>query len=216
MRGGAKLWKGALAGAAAGLAASWTMNQFQAGWSKIQQKTSGERPQGEGEDEDATMRAANLVAEKTLHRELSRDEKKKAAPYFHYGFGTLMGVLYGIITEEFPSAKAGFGTAFATGLFLVADEGAVTALKLGGSPKEVPLSSHIEALASHLVYGLSTESVRRGVRSALGNSVSERAKNKAVHAKNTVVHWEVETRHEIPKKIKQLKKAARRKWAAAA
>lgn len=214
MRDGKKLWKGALAGAAAGLAASWTMNQFQAGWSKIQEKYSGEIR--EGEDEDATMRAANLVAEKTLNRELSKQEKKKAAPYFHYGFGTLMGTLYGILAEEFPSAKAGFGTAFATGLFLVADEGAVPALRLGGSPNEVPLSSHIEALASHLVYGLSTESVRRGVRAALGNSVTEITKNKVAKAKNAAVHWEVETRHEIPKKIKRVKEAARSKWAAAA
>src|SRR5512147_2943625 len=95
MRDGEKLWKGALAGVAAGLAACWTMNQFQAGWSKIQRKTSGENQQGE--DEDATMRAADLMAEKTLHRELSKEEKRKIAPYFHYGFGTLMGALYGII-----------------------------------------------------------------------------------------------------------------------
>lgn len=214
MRDGEKLWKGALAGVAAGLAACWTMNQFQAGWSKIQRKTSGENQQGE--DEDATMRAADLMAEKTLHRELSKEEKRKIAPYFHYGFGTLMGALYGIIAEEFPSAKAGFGTAFATGLFLVADEGAVPALKLSGPPREYPLSSHLGALASHLVYGVSTESVRRGVRAALGNSVTETVTNKTEKARNTAVHWEVETRHEIPKKIKRMKKAARRKWEAAA
>ncbi len=214
MRDGAKLWKGALAGAAAGLAASWTMNQFQTGWSKIQQKTSGECQQGQ--DEDATMKAANLVAEKALHRELTKDEKKKAAPYFHYGFGTLMGALYGVLTEEFPSAKTGFGTAFATGLFLVADEGAVPALRLSRPAKEVPLSSHMEALASHLVYGLSTESVRRGVRTALGNSVTQTAKDKATKAKNAAVHWEVETRHELPKKVNKLKKAAKRKWEAVA
>lgn len=214
MRDGEKLWKGALAGAAAGLAASWTMNQFQAGWSKIQQKTSGESQPGE--DEDATMKAANLAAEKTLHRELSKEEKKKLAPYFHYGFGTLMGTIYGILTEEFPSTKAGFGTAFATGLFLVADEGAVPALKLGGSPKDVSLSSHMEALASHLVYGLSTEFVRRGVRAALGTSAIETTKDKVEKAKNAAVHWEVETRHEIPKKIKRAKKTARRTWEAVA
>ena len=225
MQGGEKLWKGALAGAAAGLAASWTMNQFQSGWSKLQEKKSGESR--EGEDEDATMKAANLVAEKTLHRELSKEEKKKVAPYFHYGFGTLMGTLYGILTEEFPSAKAGFGTAFATGLFLVADEGAVPALKLGGAPKQVPLSSHIEALASHLVYGLSVESVRRGVRAALGRdtwnsqlkktlrSNANNLKSHAEKAKNTIVHGEVEQRTELPKNFSRAKKAARQQWEAA-
>ena len=225
MRNGEKLWKGALAGAAAGLAASWTMNQFQAGWSTIQQKTTGETRQGEGED--ATMKAANFAAEKTLHRELSKEEKKRVAPYFHYGFGTLMGTLYGILAEEFPAAKAGFGTAFATGLFLVADEGIVPALKLGGSPKEVPLSSHLEALASHLVYGVSTESVRRGIRATLGRdtwnsqlrkTLRSNAKTLKSHAnkvKDTIVHWEVEQRSELPKQVSRVKKAARKKWAAA-
>jgi hypothetical protein len=225
MQSGEKLWKGALAGAAAGLAASWTMNQFQSGWSNLQEKKSGEIR--EGEDEDATMKAANLVAEKTLHRELSKEEKKKVAPYFHYGFGTLMGTLYGILTEEFPSAKAGFGTAFATGLFLVADEGAVPAFKLGGAPKQVPLSSHIEALASHLVYGLSAESVRRGVRAALGRdtwnsqlkktlrSNANNLKSHAEKAKNTIVHGEVEQRTELPKNFSRAKEAARQQWEAA-
>ncbi|MDT8067758.1 MAG: DUF1440 domain-containing protein [Terriglobia bacterium] len=210
MQNGQKLWKGAVSGAVAGLAASWTMNQFESLWSKIEKKESGQSQPGE--DEDATMKAANLAAEKTLHRELSKEEKKKAAPYFHYGFGTLMGTLYGILSEEFPSARSGFGTAFATGLFLVADEGAVPALKLSRSAKEVPLSSHLEALASHLVYGVSTESVRRGMRAALGNEhlSTEGIKSTAKQAKNAAIHWEVPTRGEVRRKFSKVKKSAKK------
>lgn len=221
-----KLWKGAVSGAVAGLVASWTMNRFQAGLSKIQhQKSSGSQ---QGESEDATMKAANLVAEKILHRELSQEEKTKASPYIHYGFGTVMGTLYGIAAEQFPAATSGFGIAYATGVFLIADEGAVVALGLGAKPTEVPLSSHAYALASHLVYGVSTESVRRGIRAALGRdtwksdlekslrSNAKALKSSARKAKDTVVHWEVEQRTELPKKISKVKKAARKKWAAAA
>ncbi len=225
MRNGRELWKGALSGAIAGLVASWTMNQFQAGLSKIQhQRDSGSQSEGE----DATMKAANLASEKVLHRELSKEEKKKAAPYIHYGFGTMMGTLYGIMAEEFLAATSGFGTAYATGVFLVADEGAVTALGLGAKPNRVPLSSHAYALASHLVYGLSTESVRRGVRAALGHdtwkSQAERtlkSKTRALKstvrkAKGAVVDWEVAQRTELPKKISRIKNVAQKKWAAAA
>ncbi len=156
------LWRGLVAGAIAGAVASWTMNQFQAAWSKIQQSQSG-RQESQGEGEDATMKAANLVSRRILHRELTRQEKQRVAPYVHYGFGAAMGALYGVAAEEFAPATAGFGTAFATLLFLGADETAVPALKLSEPPNRYPLSAHLHALASHLVYGLSAEAVRRGV-----------------------------------------------------
>jgi hypothetical protein len=54
------------------------------------------------------------------------------------------------------------------------------------------------------------------VRAVLGNGVTEIVTNKAEKARNTAVHWEVETRHEVPRKIKRMKKVARRKWEAAA
>ena len=34
-------------------------------------------------------------------------------------------------------------------------------------PQDYPTSVHAEALASHLVYGLATEGVRRAIRAAL-------------------------------------------------
>jgi putative membrane protein len=221
MRNGARLWKGALAGAVAGLAASWTMNQFQTGLSKIQKQSGRDDSQGEGEP--ATAKAANLAAETVLRRELSEQEKKKAAPYIHYGFGAAMGALYGVLAEEFPASTAGFGTAYATGLFLIADEGAVPALRLGKRPEEYPLSTHAQALASHLVYGLSAESVRRGVRAALGSERRDLWEDRARNARDAVVQWQREARTEFPKKVSKLQrdlpkrlskleKAARRKW----
>jgi hypothetical protein len=43
----------------------------------------------------------------------------------------------------------------------------VPALGLSKSSEEYPLSIHAYALTSHLVYGLTTEVVRRAVRKAL-------------------------------------------------
>src|SRR5207253_8268961 len=54
------LWKGVVAGAAGGLAASWVMNQFQAAWSKAQAKLENDQPrshQRESNGEEATMKA---------------------------------------------------------------------------------------------------------------------------------------------------------------
>ena len=50
---------------------------------------------------------------------------------------------------------------------VLADELAVPAAGLSKPPKEIPLTTHVYALASHLVYGWITETVRRAVRRAL-------------------------------------------------
>jgi len=56
---------------------------------------------------------------------------------------------------------------FGAAVWAIADEGIVPAAGLSKSPTEYPLSIHAYALASHLVYGLTTELVRRTVRKAL-------------------------------------------------
>lgn len=179
-----ELWKGVVAGAAAGLAAAWVMNQFQTGWGKakkkLQQRRSGQEQEQEqtqeqsqddsGESEDATMKTAGGIARKVFGKELTSDQKKKLGPYIHYGFGTLMGAVYGGLSERYPYASAGWGSGFGSALFLGADEIAVSLFHLGSNPKRTPLSAHAYAWASHLVYGVALESVRRPARSALGYS----------------------------------------------
>ena len=78
-----------------------------------------------------------------------------------------MGGLYGALAEIAPIAIIGFGLAFGAIFWVAADEAAVPALGLSKSPTESPLSTHASALASHLVYGLTTDLVRRALRSAL-------------------------------------------------
>src|SRR3954466_12251287 len=165
------LWKGLVAGAAGGLAAAWVMNQFQTGWSKATEKLQHSKtPQGEQERqsnddaEDATMITAGKISETVFHHELSRDQKKKLGPAVHYAFGAGAGAVYGAMAEITPRATFGAGLPYGAAVFLGADEIAVPALGLSKPPKEYPASAHLYGLASHLVYGLSLEMVRRGVR----------------------------------------------------
>ena len=172
----ARVWKGAVAGAAAGLAGTIAMTQFQNLWSKASEKLnhngnhSSSSEQSEPEQEDATMKAAGKLAELARHR-LSRDEKKKLGPLVHYAFGTGMGALYGALVEIGPrdlrrhDLLSGLG--FGSVLFAGADEVAVPALGLSGNPNDSPMSSHLYALASHMVYGLTAGAVRKAVRTAL-------------------------------------------------
>jgi putative membrane protein len=168
-----ELWKGLVSGISGGLVASWTMNQFQAGLSKAGEalQNRGEeqhrRKQSQAESEDATMKAAEKLSHAVLDRGLTKREKKKAGPLIHYAFGTLMGGVYGAAGEYSPVVKSAFGLPFGTALFLGADEIAVPALGLSKGPTQHPLSTHASALAAHLIYGGTTEAVRRGLRKVL-------------------------------------------------
>ncbi len=165
--------KGILAGLVGGLIGTVVMTEFQNAWSKASaalsrrqgavEQSSHEQPQSE----DATMKAAGKLAE-LVGAQLSYDQKKKLGPVVHYGFGTLQGAAYGGMIELFRM-QGGFAPALCFGgaLFALVDELAVPALGLSDRPGKYPFSAHLYGLASHLVYSVSTEVARRGLRAAL-------------------------------------------------
>ena len=181
------VWKGLAAGVFGGLVASWTMNQFQAllselaageershGAQSMQQGTPrhgiGRALQERGRDEpddNAATRAANAVAELGFNQHLTKAEKEVGGVVAHYAMGISSGAIYGVAAELLPVSTIGLGLPFGAAVWASADEGIVPALGLSRSAAAYPLSVHVYAFASHLVYGLTTEVVRRAVRKAL-------------------------------------------------
>lgn len=169
------VWKGVLAGLAGGLVASWAMNQFQAAVPAETFKrllgetddTDSSSDDGQSESEPATVQAAEAISEGAFGHELTKQEKKTAGPAVHFALGTTMGGVYGALAEVAPSVTVGGGLPFGTVFWLVADEAAVPALGLSAPPTEHPPSTHLYALTSHLVYGLTADLVRRAMRSVL-------------------------------------------------
>jgi Protein of unknown function (DUF1440) len=178
------VWKATAAGLVGGLVASWTMNRFQDVWLSLSEnddQTSGAQPLKEGEEldktlsaiastdeqDDTTVRAASAISEGLFDHKLTKAEKKIAGPAVHYALGTAVGGLYGAVAEVVPEVTAGAGLPFGAAFWLVVDETAVPVLGLSKPPNEYPVSTHVYALASHLVYGLTAEVVRRTVRRAL-------------------------------------------------
>ena len=84
-----------------------------------------------------------------------------------YSFGCAMGGIYGGLSEAVPEIKAGEGLAYGTGLWLVADEIGVPAAGLAKWPHKYPVSTHVNALVGHLVYGFTLEVARRFLRRTL-------------------------------------------------
>ena len=161
--------KGFLTGMVAGLAASWAMNQFWAVQSSLKQASDGsdaKEQEQERASDNPTVKVAEFIVRPLLGREMAQSEKKIAGAVVHYAFGALVGGLYGILTEAMPAARAGFGTAYGTVVWLGADEAMVPALKLSPPPQEASLSQHLSGLSAHLVYGAATEAVRRTLRAA--------------------------------------------------
>ena len=166
------LASGIVAGIAGGLVASWIMNEFMANVGPSLQKAvqsddaAGEQQEPVGpKPDDATMRTADaVVSTVTGGRHLSHEGKEKGGPIVHYAFGAIMGAAYGAMAEGLPGATFGFGTGFGAALFAGADLVAVPALNLSGSPSDTPVSSLATPFAAHLVYGTTTELVRRLVR----------------------------------------------------
>ncbi|HUB81089.1 MAG TPA: DUF1440 domain-containing protein [Bryobacteraceae bacterium] len=152
-----KLFKGLIAGALGGLAASWTMTQFQV---RLSRALGQSHPHGD-EEEDATEKTAQMVSSALLHHELSGDEKKAAAPVVHYAYGTGIGVLYGGLVQKQAAATSGFGTGYGAAIWAIGDEIAVPLLGLSKKASETPVSQHLQYLAAHLVYGVTLEGVRR-------------------------------------------------------
>ncbi len=152
-------WKGAIAGIAGGLLGAWVMNQFQAapGSGSSQQRV----------DDDATVKAAEAVAEIAADRTLTREQKRAAGPAVHYAFGSTIGAAYGALAELTPRTAAGWGVPFGAAVWLGADELAVPALGLSKSPLAYPASTHASAFAAHLLYGVTADVTRRLVRAAL-------------------------------------------------
>jgi putative membrane protein len=181
------VWKGLAAGVVGGLVASAVMNQFQAVVSKLiegeershgaQSLQQGSPQHGVGgelqakgkdrEDDDAPERLANAISVGVFDHELTKREKDAAGVAFHYAMGATSGALYGAVAEFAPAVKTGAGLPFGAAVWVAIDEGLVPAVGLSKSPAEYPLAIHAYSFASHLVYGLTTEIVRRAVRNAL-------------------------------------------------
>ena len=166
--------KGLLAGWIGGLVGTWAMSEAQALWS---QAADGRRPHSAGgrhdarewqeryEGQNANELAPQAVARATIGRRLTRDELEIAAPFSHYAFGSVTAAGYGALVEYEPAATAGYGTVFGGAVWAGADELAMPLLGL--SRRDYPLEAHLQAFTAHLVYGVTTEAVRRLVRRAL-------------------------------------------------
>jgi putative membrane protein len=159
----AKVLRGVVAGAIAGAVASFAMDRFQAVVTALTSSEDG----GDEQSEPATEQAADAIARQVAGREVADADKPLAGQAIHYALGVGLGIAYGIAAEFRPALTAGYGTGFGVTTATLLDEAAVPAMGLGSAPWHTDLSTNLYSYASHLVFGATSELVRRQVADTL-------------------------------------------------
>lgn len=149
--------KGVFAGAAG--TAVMTLAQTKLWPPKVLEKIpSGYRPKPprfpSNREEPVTEVVARRFVEGVLRRPLRGRAKRWAGQLVHFGTGAACGAVLALLAR----GRLGFrhGLLFGTIVWALNDNLAVPAMRLADWPSRYPLGVHLGALASHLVYGVTT------------------------------------------------------------
>ncbi|MBG6219000.1 hypothetical protein IWX75_003488 [Arthrobacter sp. CAN_A6] len=150
-----------LLGAVAGAAGVWAMDRV--GWflynhedpaaleREHQARTGGKDVAHAAIEKAADMTGINLPT----------GEPNPAGIAMHYALGVLPGALYGAARHKVPALRAGNGALYGCGLFALMDETVDPALGIAAGPTHYPWQAHVRGLVSHIVLGITTETVLR-------------------------------------------------------
>lgn len=183
MRPRRELARGLAAGFVGGLAGGVAMSLFSAAWARLLPASRGEplqypppanrpRPpiaQGTSalaasqQEWDSTEAAAQAV----LRRELLPRQRIRAAIAMHFAVSAAAGALYGVSAELLPQSAAGCGVVFGTGLWALAQELAMPALRWSRPLNRYSPAMQLNSLGEHVAFGVTTELVRRAARKVL-------------------------------------------------
>ena len=108
-----------------------------------------------------------VLAEKMAGHALAGVEKTAVEETIHWGFGAMTGAAYGALAEYYPSATVEEGAGFGMALNSLTHGSALPAMGLSAEPADQTLREKTSEMATHLVFGLVTERVRRFVRGML-------------------------------------------------
>jgi uncharacterized membrane protein/uncharacterized membrane protein YagU involved in acid resistance len=149
--------EGAATGAVAGLAGAAVMEIFQT-YSAALFQPSGSKP-------PATEQAAQGAARFVAGARLRRADRQVGGTAVHYVTGALSGAAYGAFAEAAPGVTRWRGLAFGLACATLIDQIAVPLAGFARPAWRYTVRTHLYAFASHAVFGLVTEAVRKALRS---------------------------------------------------
>jgi putative membrane protein len=161
-----------IGGLLGGLVAGFAMERFQRALGRISADIGGAPGAGgqqyrKPQSEPASYKAADALARAATGESLSPENKPAASAAIHYAFAGAVGAIYGAAATRTPDITAWGGVPFGATVWLIADEMGMPVAGLAKPPSEYPLQDHAATLTSHLIYGATTEAVRRCVVATL-------------------------------------------------
>jgi len=146
------LFKGFLAGAIGGLVGAAAKA---AGEAVYPPRTLGQIP------------APAVLVNRMSDHPLSEKAEEVSVRAIHWGFGALVGGVYGAVAEYQPVVTGRLGANFGLTLCGITHASALPMMGLTESPENQPAREHASELVTHAIYGVTTEVVRRLARKAL-------------------------------------------------
>jgi putative membrane protein len=174
-RGEISLFGGLAAGFIGGIVATWVLDKYQQGALEVTRRAEnavGAGPVLSGYQEDrmrdqqqAHAETADRLARSTMGKGLSRAQRRNAAPIVHYAVGALAGGVYGLAAEFIPAVRAGYGTGYASLLFMGGSQALLPGFGFGVLNSRAATQG--DGLSGHIVYGATLEATRRLLRRIL-------------------------------------------------
>jgi putative membrane protein len=168
------LFAGLASGMIGGIVATWVLDMYKRG--ALEATRRAENAVGTGpvlsrhqeeqmhDQERAHVQVAERIVKSTIGKRLSRARRRGAAPVVHYAIGALAGAAYGVAAEFIPAVRAGYGTGFASILFMGGSQSLIPGFGFG---PEKSAAGKGDGLSGHLVYGATLETTRRALRAVL-------------------------------------------------
>jgi len=150
------LWKGLLAGALAGVAATAAKTLWEKHYPVRSEST-----------ESPPLILANKVKKAVTDELIASENESTVTSSIHWSFGVTTGAAYGVVTENFPMVSSGLGLPFGVAFWMGTHGSIIPMAHLEPFPTDVQMNYAINEFAGHLVYGVVLETTRRVIRMAL-------------------------------------------------
>ncbi|WP_298091651.1 DUF1440 domain-containing protein [uncultured Sphingomonas sp.] len=151
----ARLWQTVGIGLVGGLVAAAAMDAFQRGVSPLMG--------GGSNDDPSTIKAADSASRLVTGEPVTQKRRETAGTLVHYATGAAIGIAYGALAAGDPRVSRGFGVPFGMATMLAIDDVGVPAFGWGPAPQDTSAAMHAYSAASHAVFGVVLEGVRRGL-----------------------------------------------------
>ena len=111
--------------------------------------------------------APAVLVNRMVDHPLTEKQEEVSVRAIHWGFGALVGGVYGALAEYQPVVTKRLGANFGLTLCGITHASALPMMGLTESPENQSAREHASELVTHAIYGMTTELVRRVARKVI-------------------------------------------------